>query len=310
MGVAPSVRPALSRVGLTGVEKVIRIGVDGRWPQPVSARLDCFLELGPADGTSGFQAAIGDAVRELVLDDAGMQADRLAQQVAERIRERHGARRAAVTIVARFPEQRLAPVSGTPTQEISTLHGRAVASARGTRRMVGVSAQGMTASPHAQGVLAARARERLAAGGFSHARIDRVLEHVPVATHSQLGFGTLHLGAPEDCALDFDVAAMLAIVEGAMSSEIFELLKRSDEAAVVERAHRRPRTAGDCVRAMLAGVVERFADLPGEVFVSAHQENVETLHRHNVTAECAGLLGELRRELTATTSLGEWLAAQ
>ena len=67
-------------------------------------------------------------MRELVLDDAGMQADRLAQRVAERIRERHGARRAGVTIVARFPEQRLAPVSGTPTQEISTLHGRAVAS--------------------------------------------------------------------------------------------------------------------------------------------------------------------------------------
>ena len=54
-----------------------------------------------------------------------------------------------------------------------------------------------------------------------------------------------------------------------MSSEIFELMKRSDEAAVVERAHRRPRAVDDCVQAMVAGVVERFADLPDAAFVSA-----------------------------------------
>jgi GTP cyclohydrolase-4 len=220
-----------------------------------------------------------------------------------------------VTVAARFPERRPAPVSGTPTQEISTLYGRAIASERGTRRMVGVSAQGMTTSPHAQEVLAARARERLAVGGFSDAQIARIVDSVPVATHSQLGVGTLHLGCPEGCALEFDAAALLAIVEGAMSSEIFELLKRSDEAAVVERAHRRPRFVEDCVRAMIAGVVERFPGVPDEVFVSAAQENHETIHGHNVIAERAGRLGDLRRELATgrsvarQTSLHEWLEA-
>lgn len=314
----PSDRISLSRVGLTGVEKAIHIGVDRRSPQLFSARLECFVELGPTRRgahMARFEEVINDAVREVVLDDAGLHAERLAQEVAERVRERQDALRAEVTIAARFLEPRPARVSGTPTQEISTLYGRAVASERGTRRMVGVSAQGMTTSPYAPDVLVARARERLAAGGFSEAQIARIVDEVPVATHSQLGVGTLHLGCPEGCAFEFDVGVLLAIVEGALSGEIFELPKRSDQAAAVERAHRRPRFVEDCVRAMIAGVVERFADAPDEAFVSAAQENIQTIHEHNVTAERAGLLGELRHELATgepvarQTSMHEWLEA-
>ncbi len=310
----PSVGMSLSRVGLTGVEKVIHVGVGPRSSQPLSARLACFVEPAPprrGATPARFEQVIHDAVRGLALD-GGMRAERLAQQVAERVRERQGARRVAVTIAARVPEQRPAPVSGVPTQEIFTLYGRAVASERRTRRMVGVAAQGMTTSPHAQDVLGARARERLAADGFSEAEIARILDAVPVATHSRLGVGTLYLGCPEGRALEFDVAALLAIVENAMSSEIFELMKRSDEAAVVERAHRRPRFVEDCVRAMIAGVVERLAGVPDDVFVSAAQVNVETVRAHNVVAERAGLLGDLRRELATgqdarPVSMREWL---
>jgi GTP cyclohydrolase IV len=317
---APPVVPALSRVGLTGVEKVIRLGVDERSAQPFAARLDCFVELDPARQTAHvprFDAAISDALADIVVGAAGvgMRAEQLAQELAERIRDRQDARRADVSITARFPERRPAPVSGTPTQEISTLYGRAIASERGTRRTLGVSAQGMLASPHAQGVLATRTRERLAAGGFSEAEIERVLERIPVATDDQIGVGTLHLGCPEDCALELDVGAMLAIVESAMSSEIFELMKRSDEGAVVERAHRRPRFVDDCVRAMIAGVLERFADAPDSAFVSVAQASTETIHRHHVTAERGGLFGELRSELRTgepvgrPTSMRRWLEA-
>ena len=53
-----------------------------------------------------------------------------------------------------------------------------------------------------------------------------------------------------------------------MSSEIYELMKRSDEVEVVEKAHRRPRFVEDCVREMIAGVVARFPQLDGASFVS------------------------------------------
>ena len=82
-----------------------------------------------------------------------------------------------------------------------------------------------------------------------------------------------------------------------MSSEIYELMKRTDEGAVVEKAHRRPRFVEDCVREMVGGVVEHFPDLDDRAYVSARQENLETIHQHNVVAERFGTLGEVRHEL-------------
>ena len=246
-----AVRPALSRVGLTGVEAVVRLGVDERSAQPFAARIDCTVvpERGVESDGRRFDDVVVDVVRDVVVGAAGMRAERLAQEIVERARDRQQAPRAEVTIAARFPERRPAPVSGTPTQEISTLHAAAVATARGTRRMLGVSAQGIMTAPHAQRVLAAHARERLLAAGFDEAAVARALDDVPVATHDQRGTGTLHIGAPEGCELVFEVPALLEIVEGAMSSEIFELMKRSDEGAVVERAHRRPRALSSTCRA-------------------------------------------------------------
>ena len=88
-----------------------------------------------------------------------------------------------------------------------------------------------------------------------------------------------------------------------MSSEIYELMKRSDEGAVVEKAHRRPRFVEDCVREMIRGVVDDFPELGEDYFVSARQENLETIHQHNVVADRFGLLGELRQELSLGRAL-------
>ena len=82
-----------------------------------------------------------------------------------------------------------------------------------------------------------------------------------------------------------------------MSSEIYELMKRSDEAHVVEKAHRRPRFVEDCVREMIRGVIDAFPQLDDAAFVSARQVNLETIHQHNVVAERFGTLGEIRDEL-------------
>jgi GTP cyclohydrolase I/GTP cyclohydrolase-4 len=206
-------------------------------------------------------------------------------------------------------------VSGVQTQEIYTLYGRAVAFEHGTRRVVGVSAAGMTACPCAQELVAARAAERLTADGFSEAQVARILERVPVATHNQRGLATLHIGCIEDCVAEIDAAALLAIAEASMSSEIYELMKRSDEVEVVEKAHRRPRFVEDCVREMIARVVRDFPELDDASFVSARQENLETIHQHNVVAERHGLLAELRAEVESgalsahQTRLDEWLDA-
>ncbi len=307
----PGVPIGLSRVGVTGVEKVVRIR-----EELFFARLDCFVDLaGSQKGAhmSRFEEVVNDAIGEVVLSESPFRAETLAQHIAELVRERQGAARAEVRISARYPEHKPAPVSGVQTQEIYTLLGGAVAYEHGTRRVVGVSVTGITACPCAQELVAARSRVRLSAEGFSDEEIDRILRSVPVATHNQRGLATLQIGCVEDCATEIDATRLLAIAEASMSSEIYELMKRSDEVEVVEKAHRRPRFVEDCVREMIAGVIGEFDGLDGRTFVSARQENLETIHQHNVVAERHGLLRELREEaLSGTpamrhTSLESWL---
>ena len=309
----PSVPVALTRVGVTGVEKVVRIR-----DELFFARLECFVDLSREQKgahMSRFEEVVNEAIGEVVLSESPFRAETLAKHIAELVRERQDAERAEVTIAARYPEHKPAPVSGVQTQEIYTLHGRAVAFAHGTRRTVGVSATGMTACPCAQELVAARARERLAAEEFSAEQIELILQSVPVATHNQRGLATLHLGFTEESTAEIEATALLEIAEASMSSEIYELMKRSDEVEVVEKAHRRPRFVEDCVREMIAGVVRAFPQLDGASFVSARQENLETIHQHNVIAERHSLLSELRAEIESgspaarQTSLEEWLDA-
>ena len=359
---APELTLSLSRVGVTNVEKVIRIRANGS-EQLYYARLDCFVDLGPHQKgahMSRFEEVVNDALGEVVLGESAFRAETLAQHIAEKVRDRQGALRAEVHIEARYPEHKPAPVSGIQTQEIYSLLGAAVASEAGTRRLIGVRAQGMTACPCAQTLVQESSRERLLEqgfsddeiarifeavpvathnqrglgtlsigcpedcttdidaerlleDGFSESEIERIFEAVPVATHNQRGLGTLHIGCPEDCDTDIDAKWLVSIVEDSMSSEIYELMKRSDEGAVVEKAHRRPRFVEDCVREMIRGVVERLDFLTDKHFVSARQENLETIHQHNVQAERFGLLGEVRGEIASGehsphhVTLREWL---
>jgi GTP cyclohydrolase-4 len=311
----PTTHLSLTRVGVTGVEKVVRISAEGDAPQLFYAQLECFVDLDPGQKgahMSRFEETVNEAIEHVVLGEA-FKAETLAAHIAELVREAQQSLRAEVHITARYPEHKPTPLSGVPTQEIYTLHGSAVASQSGTRRLVGVSAQGMTACPCAQEMVTAASRERLLADGFTDDEIERVFEHVPVATHNQRGLGTLWVGCPEHCDREIHGSHLLRIVEESMSSEIFELMKRPDELAVVERAHRRPRFVEDCVREQIRMALDEFKEFEPDTFVMARQENLETIHQHNVVAERSGLLGEMAAEAAGQgraarhVSMRDWL---
>jgi GTP cyclohydrolase I/GTP cyclohydrolase-4 len=312
----PATQVSLSRVGVTGVEKVIRVR-DGDRENLFYAEMECFVDLEPKQAgvhMSRFEEIVGEAIDEVVLGEA-FKAEVLAAHVAEKVRERQHGRRAEVSLTARYPEIVTTPESGIDTQEIYVLFGTAVASEAGTRTLTGVQAQGMTACPCAQEMVTGLSRERLAEQGFDSEQIEKIVSTVPIATHNQRGIGTLHIGCPEGGPAWIDAPDLLRIVESSMSSEIFELMKRPDELSVVVKAHETPRFVEDCVREMIRQVVEGYPDLPEEAFVMARQENLETIHRHNVVAERYGTLGDLRKELASGEhtahhlSMREWLEA-
>ena len=77
---APTLSLSLSRVGVTNVEKVIRIRANGA-EQLFSARLDCFVDLGPHQKgahMSRFEEVVNDAIGEVVLGESALRAETLA----------------------------------------------------------------------------------------------------------------------------------------------------------------------------------------------------------------------------------------
>ena len=96
---------SLSRVGVTGVEKVIRVKADGT-ENLYHAEFECFVDLNPRQAgvhMSRFEEIVGEAIDEVVLGEA-FRAEVLAAHIAQRVRERQGGLRAEVSVTARYPE--------------------------------------------------------------------------------------------------------------------------------------------------------------------------------------------------------------
>jgi len=306
----PDVQLGLSRAGVKGVAKAIRLRW-GTWERVVSAEIDCTVDLGAQQKgvhMSRFPELFEEAIEQVVHDEA-LVVEALAEHIALHIAERQRALRAEVRIRAQYPLERRTPVTNLATQEMVALIGIATAGASGVRRLVGVEATGINACPCAQGLVRGAAEERLLAAGFDAGDVDRILELVPLATHNQRGRGTLYVGT----AQQLNAEHLVDIVESSMSSPVYELLKRPDELFVVEHAHLRPRFVEDSVRAALSSTLERYPDLTDDDFVYSQQVNLETIHTHDVLAERYGTVGELRSELgTGTpparhTTLSDWL---
>lgn len=311
---APAAPVSLSRAGVTRSAKSIRIRHNGS-ERLFHAEVACFCDLNPAQKgvhMSRFEEEVNEAIDDVVIGEA-LIIEALAERIATKLVESQRALRSEVTIRASYPVEKRTPVTGIPTQEMYGLIGVAAADATASRRIVGVTAQGMNACPCAQGLIQAQAAGALRDDGFADDEVERILALVPVATHNQRARGTLYLGAP---GTEVDADELIAIVEDGMSSEIYELLKRPDEQYVVDRAHRRPRFVEDSVREMVRATLARFPDLPADAFVHAHQVNFETIHTHDVEAERSGTFAEIRRELDGGehvahhTSMGEWLAGR
>ncbi len=308
----PEVQLGLSRAGVRGVSKAIRLR-RGPHEKLVSAEISCSVDLDPAQRgvhMSRFPELFEQAIDELVIGEA-LLVEELAEHIARTVVGRQRTLRAEVEVTALYPIQRETPVTRMRTQEMVSLIGIAGASAERTRRVIGVEATGINACPCAQGLVRGKAAERLLEAGFQELDVDRILELVPLATHNQRGRGTLYVGTEQAV----NAEDLVGIVERSMSSPVYELLKRPDELFVVEHAHLQPRFVEDSVRVALKETLESYPDLGDADFVQSRQVNLETIHTHDVVAERYGTVGELRGELdrgqrpARHTSLQGWLVS-
>jgi GTP cyclohydrolase-4 len=316
---APEVRLSLNRVGVSSVRRVVHLDIDGR-ERVYNGEFTMVADLAPDKAgvhMSRFAEILEEATLEvLARDEKPARIERLVESIAREIVQSQRAVRADVRLRADFGLERWTPVSGKRGEETYTLIGIAHADERGTRRVVGVEAEGMTACPCAQAMVREHSLHELLDAGFSEADARRALDALPAATHNQRGRGCVLLGVDEARADELHAEDLVEIVENAMSSETYDLLKRPDEFFIVNKAHYNPKFVEDVVRGILARALDMYSDLSDDTFVFASQINYESIHKHDAFAEGFGLFGEFREELrlgsyvTPKTDLAAWLGTR
>lgn len=315
----PDVRLSLNRVGVSRVRRIVQLEVDGQ-PRVFNGEFTMVADLAP-DKAGVHMSRFSEILEEATLDvlaatSEPARIERLVDAIARHIVQSQRAIRADVRLRADFGLERWTPVSGKRGEEIYTLVGIAHADERGTRRVVGVEAEGMTACPCAQSMVREHSLHTLMEAGFSEADALRALDALPVATHNQRGRGAVLLGVDDDHADALLAEDLVEIVESSMSSETYDLLKRPDEFFIVNKAHHNPKFVEDVVRGILSRSLDMYADLPGDTFVFASQVNYESIHKHDAFAEAFGLFSEFREELrtgtyvTTKTDLATWLGTR
>ncbi len=313
----PDVRLSLNRVGVSSVRRVVHLEIDGR-ERVYNGEFTMVADLAPDKAgvhMSRFAELLEEATLDVLARDAKPERiEGLVEAVAREIVQSQRAIRADVRLRADFSLERWTPVSGKRGEETYALIGIAHADERGTRCVVGVEAEGMTACPCAQAMVREHSMHELRDAGFSQEDARRALDALPVATHNQRGRGSILLGAPDLTAVRAE--DLVEIVENSMSSETYDLLKRPDEFFIVNKAHHNPKFVEDVVRGILSGALDMYADLGDETFVFASQINYESIHKHDAFAEAFGTFGEFRTELrdgryvTPKTDLASWLGTR
>jgi GTP cyclohydrolase-4 len=313
----PDVKLSIDRAGVARLRRIVHLSIDGK-EAVFCCEFSMVADLPPRKA-GVHMSRFAELLEEVALDvlaraKAPARIEEVAGRLARAIVDAHGARRVDVRMRAEFGLERWTPVSGKRGEETYTLIGIAHADPEGTRRVVGVEAEGMTACPCAQGMVREQGLRDLINAGFTAAQAERALEILPIATHNQRGRGALLLGVDgrED---DVRAEDLVEIVEGAMSSETYDLLKRPDEFFVVNKAHRNPKFVEDVVRGILGRALAVYADFGDATFIAASQTNDESIHKHDAFAEAFGTFGELREELCSGTSvrktdLATWLGAR
>lgn len=295
---SPEVTVGLSQVGVTGVEKLVKIARPDQRPIVLMAEFEVFVDL-PSWRKGADMSRNMEVVDETLEDAVSEEAYRVEDvcgDVAERLLEKHDyTSKAEVSMEAEFVTKDQTPASGKETQGTVDIIASATATEDGTREEIGASVTGMTVCPCSQGMSAARARETLNDLDVDDETIDEFLDTVPQAGHSQRGHATLTIesnGAPE-----VDLNELIDVAKESMSARIYNLAKRPDEDHMTFEAHADAKFVEDCVRSMANGVVAEFPDLADDAVVTMRQSNDESIHQHNAHAERVVDVGTLRREV-------------
>jgi GTP cyclohydrolase-4 len=294
----PDVTVGLSQVGVTGVEKLVKLDRNGKRPIVLMAEFEVFVDL--PSGRKGIDMSrnmqVIDETLEAAVAESSYRVEDVCGDVAERLLDKHDyTSTAEVRMEADYITRESTPASGLATQNTATIIAGAVATDEGTREEIGARVTGMTVCPCSQGMSESRARETLLDLGVDDETTEEFLDQVPQPGHSQRGHATLTVTS--DGSPDVDLRDVIDVARDAMSARIYNLAKRPDEDHMTYHAHANAKFVEDCVRSLAESVVEEFDHLPDDTVIHMKQSNDESIHQHNAHAERELTLEALRDEV-------------
>jgi GTP cyclohydrolase-4 len=298
---SPDVSVGLNRVGVTGVEKLVKLHRDDDRPIVLMADFEVFVDLPGwrkgADMSRNMEVV--DEMLEEAVSEPALRVEDVCGDVAERLIEKHDyTTKAEVRMEADYMIREETPATDRPTQATADIIASATAYDDGTtREEIGCHVVGMTVCPCSQGMSESRARDVLEGLDVDRETIDAFLTEVPQPGHSQRGHATLTVETAGDPSVDLN--ELIDIARDSMSARIYNLAKRPDEDHMTFESHSDAKFVEDCVRAMAEGVVETYPDLPDETIVRMEQSNDESIHQHNAHAERVAEFGQLKNEVHA-----------
>ena len=255
----PDIPIYLSRVGVTGVKKLISLKRKEKRPIILVPTFDAFVDL-PSDQKGTHMSRTPEAISEVVDEvatNSSIGVEEICADIVRKMLEKHEyAKRVEVNMRSEYMFMRESPVTRKPSQEMGILIANAVGKCDdygniSIRKSIGAEVIGMTVCPCAQESVREVNKNSLLEF-LDEETCEKVLENVTFASHNQRGIGT---------------------------------------------AHENPVFVEDCVRAMNEKIIKEFSYLPDDTKITTRQENQESIHRHNAFAEKVSTLGALKEEL-------------
>lgn len=297
----PRVPVQLTRVGVTGIKKLLKIERGQKRPIVLIPTFDAFVDL-PSNQRgihmSRSPEAISEVVEEVVAKSS-VEVESLCAKIVNSMMVKHKyAKMAEVKMTSDFILMKSSPVTKNKTQEMTKIIANSIGYRENNevkiRKSIGAEVIGMTVCPCAQESVMEADKQKLLKF-LDEETTQKVLDTVTFASHNQRGIGTILIEVPENQIVRAE--DIIKIIEDSMSSPVCELLKRPDENAVVMNAHKKPAFVEDCVRNMVEKIIQNYSHLPDDTLVTVRQVNEESIHRHDAFAEKIATMGELKVEI-------------
>ncbi|OWT33417.1 GTP cyclohydrolase [Methanobrevibacter sp. 87.7] len=297
----PRVPISLSRVGVTGVKKLVKLERKNKRPIILIPTFDAFVDL-PSNQKGIHMSRTPEAISEVMeeaTESQSIRTENICKEIVNKMMEKHEyAKRVEVNMTSDYMFNRKSPVTGKNSQEMAKIIAKAVGTRDGDKitihKYIGTEVVGMTVCPCAQESVK-EADKRKLLEFLDEETTKKVLDTVTFASHNQRGIGTILIEVPEGEEVSAD--DLIEIIEQSMSSPVCGLLKRPDENATVMNAHTKPVFVEDCVRNMVEKILEKYSNLPDDTKVTLRQINKESIHRHDAFAEKVSTIAQLKEEM-------------